>query len=500
MRFAIFVFIVFSCGAVLAQQRPMSEQMPSGQPLGTGMPTGFQFRDMTRLKDAADNAVSTTYYAFLVDGLPEVTGTDTGVNWWHVNPLLERGDFPAALSQLQQLLTFGNEWAAVLLAVMAEQGLGQPADPITALAYYQLAAKIQDGKPQPAQLALLKQLTPEQIQAATELTDQFIAGMKIRPWEYRPRAQPVLIPDPKNGLVFNRRERSKAFFGSATVLSLVNERGEVLFTEAVSANPAGHFVPSTTKFMQRRRYEPAGTKQIARLVADIPQGNAVHTKMLTQLISEHKLWQRATAGEAEAQYQLARLLDLAEIQVSKSRLNFEPILPSQELPRFELYNQRYDVWTYFANPINASFTKTEQGELVSETLDTATLALVKKELGEDAPAGRYRVYSQNLGLKSKNAVIEWQITVPLGLSANFWLKRAAESGFEPAQRELALRLNTWEHYIAEQGKDPLIMAWYAVRLYNEERKTEALAMLQRAEQAGYPHARRFREWLTEYDL
>ncbi|OCW98101.1 SEL1-like repeat protein [Alishewanella sp. HH-ZS] len=500
MRFATFLVIVFACSAVFAQQRPMSEQVPTGQPLGTGMPTGFQFRDMTRLRDIANSAISTTYNAFLVDGLPEITGTDNGVNWWHVNPLLERGDFAAAHNQLQQLLAFGNEWAAVLLAVMAEQGLGQPVDPVTALAYYQLAAKIQDGTPQPAQQELLKQLTPAQIQAATELSSQLATRMQIKPWEYQPRAQPVLIPDPKNGLILNRRERSKEYFGSATVFSLVNERGEVLFTEAVSSHPAGHFVDSTSKFMQRRRYEPAGTKQIARLVADIPQGNAVHTKSLRLLIEQHQLWQRATAGEAWAQYQLALLLDLAEIQVGKSRLNFEQALPTKELPVFELFNQRYDMLSYFAKPINARFSKTEQGELISDTLDSAALAQIKADLGEDAPPGSYRVYSQHLGMKSKNAVIEWQITVPLGLSANFWLKRAAESGFEPAQRELALKLNTWEQYVAEQGKDPLVMAWYATRLYNEERKAEALTLLQRAEQAGYPHAKRFRAWLTEYDL
>ncbi len=101
----------------------------------------------------------------------------------------DKKDYAKATAEFTALLPLGNEVAAFNLAVMFYKGEGATADPVKALAYFQLAAELGDDRAAGVISSMSKKLSATELQQADEQSHLLLSQVLVKTLEENQPAQ-----------------------------------------------------------------------------------------------------------------------------------------------------------------------------------------------------------------------------------------------------------------------------------------------------------------------
>lgn len=400
----------------------------------------------------------------------------------------DQKNYSKATAEFTELLPLGNEIAAFNLAVMFYKGEGSVADPVKALAYFQLAAELGDTRAAGAISSISKKLSATELQQADEQSHLLLSQVVVKTLE-EDKSDRVDFPE-----VLSRRPPAypegaarKGLFGYNVLRFVIDEQGNVSAVEVLGSFPAKTFDKSSVRAIKAWKYAATGQKHQGKVVLHYSLGPLSKHKV-TQFMQEHKLVEYAVAGSPQHQYMLGTMMDLlatnANYHVAVDDdlpLEVGEELPEQFFSRTASFRTKIDGF-YGSAEVNSN----EKGVITSVIssdkmeLPQASALLVGKELDEDASHGHYRLW----GDPGKAAFIEPVITLSQLHSGHYWWNMAAKNGSLDAQRQLAAFSQQWENYLLKNN-DPQVQTWSGVRKILQGDKVEGQLLLDKAIAQNY---------------
>ncbi len=410
----------------------------------------------------------------------------------------QQGDYDKARSLLQHLMQYGSAHAMSLLSTMAEQGQGQTADKVQALSYLYVAS----GYPLPGAKARVLELeqglsAAEQADAKAQATT-LLANLKIkRQKHYNDRH---IIE--RGRISLSRRVLKDSLFGYVKGRQLIGRDGKVLVVELTDSMPEGLFESAAINGISRNRYNPSEKASIYSFFSNVTFGPGIHVQKFTELLQQDNLWRNASQGNPSAQYQLARLMQLAEARAISSYSDLEQLELQLFEPDFRQLIGGLTAEAIFPNFEGQVELTLDDNGIVSE-VNRINRSHLKPEdlLGHSfgLPAGRYRLTKpQGRGI-GDYIFITQQNPVAERYRGEFWLQQAAESGYLPAQQTLSTynTTNGWLSYLAQQ-QDPASLAWFGAQQIIDGQKTEGMANIDKAISLGYGVGKQLKAALKDY--
>jgi TonB family protein len=394
----------------------------------------------------------------------------------------EQKQYPQATVAFTGLLPLGNELAAFNLAVMHYKGEGVTANPVSALAYFQLAAELGDNRATGIIHSLSKKLSAVEQQQASDQFQQLLSKVQIRALqdEFEQTDMPEVVS--RKAPTYPSDAASQGIFGYTVLRFLIDEQGHVTTAEVLSSFPEKTFDKVSIKALKSWKYAATGKKHQGKVMLHYSLGPLSKDKV-ERLIQQHKLVEYAVAGSPQHQYLLGTLMDLlatnADYHVSVDKtLALEP---SNQLPD-ELFNRKLSFTVRIEGFYGSAEVKTNQKGRVTEVLSAAKIPLsqasallVGKELDEDATHGRYWLWAD----QGKTATVKPVILLSQLHSGQYWWSMAAKNGNLNAQRQLAALNPEWENYLLENN-DPQVQTWFGVRQILQGNKTQGISSLDKA--------------------
>ena len=479
---------------------------PSPPPLALDLPRDLRRFDFgpdspwNKMKEQGTNAPTSTLSIMLLRKLPIEHQALPGPNWITALKAYNQADYATAQKVLMQLANFGNTYAMNLLGVMAEAGNGQPVDNVKALAYFYLAALYGfDTSDKQTQLLSLG-VSDQQNADAKNMATNLAASFEVQP-HFRDRiTDPVLL---KAGNVsFSRRVRNHAVFGFVYTRSLIGRNGKVLVVEAQDSMPEGYLEKDLVIARKNTTYKPQKDAIIQGTFVSSYFSPGVHVEKFTQLMTKNKLWELSNQANASAQFQLARLLHLAKGNSNAELHDFAGSHMSQIAPDFTVYNRDFTTHAVFPEFEGTAMVEIGKSGVV-EKVNSIQFSrmkpddLIGRSFGEGLPEGYYNLSKPRYSTKADQIMLTRIELVAASQTSIYWLARAAEGGYLPAQRLLSLNHNGWLSYLAKQ-QDPASMAWFGAQQIIDGDKAAGMANIDKAILLGYELGKELKESLQDY--
>ncbi|WP_337840943.1 TonB family protein [Rheinheimera sp.] len=397
----------------------------------------------------------------------------------------ELKDYAKAQAEFSALLPLGNELAAFNLAAMHHNGEGMAADPVKALAYFQLADQLGDNRAAAIVSKLSARLSAGQQQQAATLASQLLTQVQIReldPKESSKTEFPEAIK--RQEPQYPEEAAKRGQFGYVVMRFIVDEEGKVPVAEVLGSYPDKVFDRNSVRALRQWQYAATGKKHQAQVLLTYSLGPVSESKV-NKIIKEHKLLDYAIAGSPTHQYALGSLLDLVttssyySIEIDKQL----PLNPNQGLPS-ELYNTKRSLYFKAELPgfagnakvsANADGIITKVLSAANQDLAEVSQQLVGKSLGNKATQGNYHLWAE----QGKDARVQPVMTLSQLHSPSYWWGMAAKNGNLDAQRRLAAFSGQWENYLLQQN-DPQVQTWSGVRQILEGDKAAGQLLLDKA--------------------
>ncbi|WP_290612546.1 hypothetical protein [Arsukibacterium sp. UBA3155] len=433
--------------------------------------------------------------------LPQDNTPAPDINWLSAISAYHVGDYRSAEQQFRHLVHYGNTYAMAALASMAELGQGQPANNITALTYFYLAELYDDVSNATAVQKIELALTEHQQNQARAQAAQLAATLPVQPHLDKGHSERYLLERGK--VKFGRRVTKDQLFGYVTTRSLISREGKVLVTELIDAMPEDYFEKSVLSAVSKNRYSASSKATITGMTVSSSFQPGVNVEKFNELMLQNDLWQNATQGMPAAQFQLARLLSLAEGQ---SNHEFDLLRDSQMQPTqpdFSVLNQsfamiaRYPEFRGEANiTLDADGKVTKVNWLKNSNLKTEDL--LSRSFDKGLPAGNYVLSKpQFVGPDYGDALLTYVQSVPVSSRAWFWQQMAAENGYLASQRNRSLEHSGWLAYLAQQ-QDPSSLAWFGAQQIIDGDKDAGMANIDKAIAMGYQVGKELKTALKDY--
>lgn len=402
-------------------------------------------------------------------------------------------DFAKARIEFSQLVPLGNEMAAFNLAAMYHNGEGTEADPVKALAYFQLAGELGDPRAAGITQKLSQKLSAEQRAQAQGLTSELLAAIEIKE-QSKDAAGKVDLPK-----VISRKEPQypeaaarAGVFGYTVMRFVIDEAGNVPVVEVLGSYPDDTFDKTSIRALKQWKYEATGQKHQAKVVLHYSLG-PVSKMGVGRVMEKHKLMENAVAGSPSHQYVLGTLLDLLatnssySVSVNKAL----PLNPDAELPVQFFQDKRYLNLTALLEGFHGGAeVKTDEQGYITQVLsaspmelEQATALLKGKLLRKNASFGHYKLWAD----PGKKATAEPVLELSQMHSSGYWWRMAAKNGNIEAQRQLAAFSPQWENYLLKQN-DPQVQTWSGVREILQGNKAAGLLLLDKAIAQNYATA------------
>ncbi|MCF4010911.1 SEL1-like repeat protein [Rheinheimera sp. UJ63] len=422
-------------------------------------------------------------------------------DWLSALQAYENKQYAVAKTGFTNLLPLGNANAAFNLGVMAYYGEGQEVDLEQALTYFLLAEQLQHEQAADIVKRIYEEASTAQRAGAEEAAAKALAGVFIKKNAQRyqlSKEQPPAeistpMPDIPNDVT------RKHPFGYVVVQFLVDGEGRVKVADAVDGFPEGAFDPYVFRTMGRWQYEATGKAHLMSVRLSFWATGSMNARSANQIIKGQNLWSYAQLGSSRHQEMLGSVLNLVSM-VSGAEVYIDEDLPAPA--------NEPDVSAWFESrkfDINipglagaVSVATNEKGEIV-RLLDASELTHPAAETLQGmrirgANSGFFRLsnsLSQDRSFsrvsKKNSILVEQYHAVHQELTAGYWWKTAAANGDRRAQRILGAQREDWQFYLIQQ-QDPLATAWHGARLWLDGEKTEAKALLEQAQAAGYKPA------------
>lgn len=500
---SIFWLTALCASSVIAQSN-----MPEPEPLQTmqlpgniGLP-GQDFSSILQRMVADDRTAPVNSLLILLrQQLPQDNTPPAAINWLSAITAYHAGDYSSAEQQFRHLVNYGNTYAMTTLGSMAELGQGQSADNITALSYFYLAELYSDFNNATQMQNIESTLTEEEQAKAKNNAARMAAALAVQPDRENGHSERHLVERGKVKL--NRRVTKDHIFGYVTTRSLIGQDGAVLVTEIADAMPADYFEKSVISAISKNRYSASSTATITSSLFKISFEPGVHVQKFTELLLQNDLWQNAGQGKPAAQFQLSRLLSLADGQ----RNHELQVLPGSHMqlnqPDFVALNQllvtnvRYPDFKGTANvSLNGHGVVTKVNSLKHSNLTPEDL--LGRSFGAGLPAGNYVLSKpQFAGPDYGDILLTYVQSVPVGTRDWFWQQMAAENGYLPAQRALSIKHSGWLAYLAQQ-QDPGSLAWFGAQQIIDGEAATGMANIDKAIALGYSPGKELKAALKDY--
>lgn len=400
----------------------------------------------------------------------------------------ELKDYPKASAEFSALLPLGNELAAFNLAVMFYKGEGTQADPVKALAYFQLADRLGDSRAAGLVSSLSAKLTSEEQQQATEHFQALFGEVQIRDLQ---QDGSVIIEMPevisRKAPAYPEEAARSGAFGYTVMKYLIDEKGNVTTVEVLGAFPDKTFNRTSIRAIKSWKYAATGQKHEGKVMLHYSLG-PLKEHQVKQFMQKHKLMEYAVAGSPQHQFLLGTLLDMLAtnssyfIQTDRSLV----LDPAAELPE-QFFKKHLGFTADIAGFFGGAKVKTDEKGKVTEVLQAdkmskqqATTLLLGKELDEDASSGFFRLWAD----PGKKVAIQPIASISELHTGSYWWTMAAKNGNLDAQRQLAMLSESWENYLL-QANDPQVQAWNGVRKILKGNKVEGQLLLDKAIAQNY---------------
>lgn len=403
----------------------------------------------------------------------------------------EEKDYAKATAEFTELLPLGNELAAFNLAVMFHNGEGTAADPVKALAYFQLAAELGDSRATPVISSLSKQLSVTELQQADEQSHLLLAQVQVKEIKEE-RTDKFDFPEvvSRKAPLYPKSAAVKGIFGYNVLRFVIDEQGNVSAVEVLGSFPEKTFNKSSVKAVKSWKYAATGQKHQGKVVLHYSLG-PLSKHRVSQFMREHKLVEYAVAGSPQHQYMLGTMMDLLATNANY-HVNVDKNLPlevSTELPE-QFFSRKSSFKTKIEGFYGSAEVHTDEKGIVTAVvsadkmqLPKASALLVGKELDDDARHGHYRLW----GDPGKTVFVEPVITLSQLHSGYYWWSMAAKNGSLDAQRQLAAFSLQWENYLLSNN-DPQVQTWSGVRKMLQGDKVQGQLLLDKAIAQNYQTA------------
>lgn len=400
----------------------------------------------------------------------------------------ERKDYPKATAEFTQLLPLGNEVAAFNLAVMFYKGEGTTADPVKALAYFQLAAELGDTRAAGVISSISKQLSATELQQADEQSHLLLEQVLVKTLE-EDNSDRVNFPEvvSRKAPAYPKDAAHKGLFGYNVLRFVIDEQGNVSAVEVLGSFPAKTFDKASIRAIQSWKYAATGQKHQGKVALHYSLGPLSKHKV-TQFMQKNQLVEYALAGSPQHQYMLGTMMDLLATNANY-HVNVDKDLPvevSKELPE-QFFSRNSSFKTRIEGFYGSAEVNTNEKGVITRVvssdkmeLQQASALLVGKELDEDASHGHYKLWAD----PGKVAVVEPVITLSQLHSGHYWWNMAAKNGSLDAQRQLAAFSPQWENYLL-LNNDPQVQTWSGVRKILQGDKVEGQLLLDKAVAQNY---------------
>ena len=400
----------------------------------------------------------------------------------------DKKDYAKATAEFTALLPLGNEVAAFNLAVMFYKGEGATADPVKALAYFQLAAELGDDRAAGVISSMSKKLSATELQQADEQSHLLLSQVLVKTLEENQPAQ-ADFPEVVSRRVPSYPEEAarKGHFGYNVLRFVIDEQGNVSAVEVLGSFPAKTFDKASIRAIKSWKYAATGQKHERKVTLHYSLGPLSKSKV-TQFMQEHKLVEYAVAGSPQHQYMLGTMMDLLATNANY-HVNVDEDLPievGRELPE-QLFSRTSSFKTQIEGFYGSAEVNTDEKGVITKVISSgkmelgqASALLVGKELDDDASNGHYRLWAD----PGKVAFVEPVITLSQLHSGHFWWSMAAKNGSLDAQRQLAAFSQQWENYLLKNN-DPQVQTWSGVRKILQGNKVEGQLLLDKAIAQNY---------------
>lgn len=400
----------------------------------------------------------------------------------------DQKDYPQATAEFSELLPLGNEVAAFNLAVMLYKGEGATADPVKALAYFQLAAELGDNRAAGAISLISKKLSVTEQQQAYEQSRHLLGQVQVKMEEDDTLAIkdfPEVVS--RKAPSYPEGAAQKGLFGYSVLRFVIDEQGNVSAVEVLGSFPAKTFDKTSARAVKTWKYAATGKKHQGKVVLHYSLGPLSKHKV-NKFMQDHKLVEYAVAGSPAHQYMLGTMMDLLATNANY-HVNVDKDLPlevSNELPE-QFFSRKSSFKTKIEGFYGSAEVNTNEKGVVTKVISSnkmelqqASALLVGKVLDEDASHGHYKLWAD----PGKAAVVEPVITLSQLHSGHYWWSMAAKNGSLDAQRQLAAFSPQWENYLL-QNNDPQVQTWSGVRKILQGDKQEGQLLLDKAIAQNY---------------
>lgn len=403
----------------------------------------------------------------------------------------EQQDYHKASTEFSALLPLGNELAAFNLAVMHYKGQGNVADPVKALAYFQLADRLGDKRAASLATSVSATLGPAQQQQAAEQFQALFRTVQIddlQDDEVDLTALPEVIS--RKEPAYPSEAAHKGIFGYTVMKYLIDEQGQVSTVEVLGSFPDKSFNKSSIRAIKSWKYAASGQKHTGKVILHYSLG-PLQPHQVKHFMQQHKLMEYAVAGSPQHQFLLGTLMDMLATN-SSYFVQSDPKLaldPAAELPE-QFFKRRSGFSRLIEGFSGSAMVKTDAKGTVTAVLNAdkmtkqqATTLLVGKQLDEDASDGVFRLWAD----PGKAAYVTPVVYVSELHTGGYWWTMAAKNGNVDAQRQLAMVSERWENYLL-RANDPQVQAWSGVRKIVQGQKAEGQLLLEKAIAQHYPIA------------
>lgn len=394
----------------------------------------------------------------------------------------EQKQYPQAQAEFSSLLPLGNELAAFNLAVMHYKGEGIAANPVKALAYFQLAAELGDSRAAGIISTLSTKLSAAEQQQASEQLQLLRGKVVITSLadELAQTEMPEVVS--RKAPVYPTEAARQGVFGYTVLRFLIDEQGHVTTADVLSSFPEKTFDKVSIKALKSWKYAATGKKHQGKVILHYSLGPLSKDKV-ARLMQQHKLVEYAVAGSPAHQYLLGTLMDLlatnADYHVNVD--NSLALSPGDELPD-ELFDKKQSFSSQIEGFYGSAEVKTDPKGVVTQVLSAdkmplseASALLTGKTLDQDASHGHYWLWAD----PGKTAKVQPVILLSALHSGQYWWSMAAKNGNLNAQRQLAALVPQWENYLLENN-DPQVQSWFGVRQILQGNKAQGISSLDKA--------------------
>lgn len=498
-RFVVFFAVFFAVSVIAENINPEpSPQQTIELPADLGQPGQGLFDVLQNQMQNDRRAPVNSLIILLRQKLPQdqqATATFSRVD--AVNAY-QQGDYDKARSQLQHLIQYGSAHTMSLLSTMAELGQSQAADKVLALSYLYVVPAHQRLHFAERIRLLEQNLTEDQLASARQQATSMLADLKIR-LQNTDNSRHLLE---RGRVSLSRRVLKDYLFGYGTGRQLIARDGTVLVVELTDTIPAGQFDSAVINGISRNRYNPSEKASISSFITNISFEPGIHVQKFTELLQQDNLWRNASQGNPSAQYQLGRLMQLAEVQAHSSYGEINQLELELLKPDFNELIAGFAATAIFPNFEGQVDLTLDDNGIVSE-VNRINRSHLKPEdfLGHSfgLPAGRYQLNKPQAKGIGDYISITQQNPVAERYRSIFWLQQAAESGYLPAQQTLSAynTTNGWLSYLA-QKQDSASLAWFGAQQIIDGQKTEGMANIDKSISLGYGVGKQLKAALKDY--